>query len=502
MCRKGYDIQMNTPNIHEFMSQFKNEKEFFNCIVEHIYPDGKPVCPYCGCSEHIYKLKKHQTEFRCGHCNKVITATSGTMFEYTLVSYKNWFYIMYSMFVSRRSISNYQLVRETHISDTTIYRIRRKIQAAMGNFDFEPFSGIVEMDECFCGGSNHGRFCKEGEGKESKKYPILGIYDRPKNKVYSYAAISNEKGQYLTGEQLKTFITKTCAPGSVIVTDEFKGYNFLNKPDSCYYHTTVDHSRGQRANEEGFTTNGIEGYWGAFKKMYYSTHSNLPKDWVHLYLAECDFRYNHNDWKEAIDTLLKQAVFFPRVIDIRKMGKHANKTYNLKDYRMILPKCFNDIDIKNITIEDILNCDEPVYGILINDYKTRKQLGYSGENYPPEWQKLGLIAGGYGYRDYRDTIVNTKEDIANMIKTATKHKEVNKLAKIRRIKKQPSAKRKRINRIRRAYEELPPILQTQIKQEYPHIMKISAKEKTREIHNRMISLSYWYRKNQKFLEGN
>lgn len=504
MCRPGYDIRMGTPNIHEFMEQFKTEQDALNFITEHIFPDGEIVCPYCGCTKYLYQKKSRIAGYECGHCRRTFTITSGTMFEYTLTPYKTWLYIMYSLFVSRLSISNYQLVRETHLTDETVYRIRRRIQAAMNNYDFEPFKGVIQIDEAFVGGSNHGRYSKEGENAKEKKYPIIGIYNQDTKRVYCYPATPNEKGQYLTKDQLKAFIEATCEPGSTIVSDEFRSYRFLDKPDSGYIHKTVDHSIGQRLTDDCYTTNGIESYWSIVKKMYYSTHSNLPKNWMHLYTAEADFRYQHNDYKEAIDTMLNQSVFFPRVIDIRKMGRFANKTYRLKDYRMILPECFDNVKLEDIKVEDVLLCEEPVYGILKTPYYSMAKRGkYPHDIYPKDWKALGLKPGGNGYKDYRkNKVKNTIEDIETMIKEATKYKTVNNYqqSNIKKPRKKKSnAKYRRQYRIKKKYNELPAILQTQIKLEYPNIMMISARDKTWEVHQRMRVLLNWYDRNSNFL---
>ena len=502
MCRKGYDIQMNTPNIHEFMSQFKNEKEAFKYVLEHIMPYGEAVCPYCGCTKYVYQRKEAVDRYYCCHCRRVYTITNGTIFECSLVPFKDWLYMMYSLFVSRLSISNYQLVRELHYADSTIYKMRRKIQTAMDNYDLKPFSGVVQIDEAFVKGSNHGRFTKAGDKEKADgKYPILGIYEEGGKRVYCYPAQKNEKGQHLTGKQLKTFIESICAPGTIVVSDEWRGYNFMDKPDSNYHHETVDHNARQRVNENGYTTNGIEGFWSIIKKMYYSTHSNLPKEWMHLYCAEASFRYEFNDWREAIETLLRRSVTFPQVIDIRRMGRFGDKVYDLKKYKMILPECLEEKELKDITVEDILCCPEPVYGILKTPYVPMVKRGGCKYNFPNDWQELGLKHYGVGYKNYRDRITNTYSDVEEMIKDATRYSEANTNVQPKRRRKYKNQAQRRNYKLRKAYKELPPILQTQIRQEFPQIMKISAKEKTREIHGRMMSLRYWYKQNQEYLEG-
>lgn len=503
MTRKDYTLK-GTPSVQEFMKEFKDDKTALDFIIKHIYPNGEVVCPRCGCTDNIVECKYTTGIYGCFHCGKSIPILNGTIFEQMEKHPKNWLYVIYRMFVSRKGISTEQLSRETHYSNETIRKLRRRLQLAMSNYDLEPFQGIIEMDEGYIGGSNHGRYSKEQEGLGQKKFPVFGIYEVYGKRVYSYPAVPNELGQCLTGKQIKTFIDGTIKEGSTIVTDEFKSYNFLNKSDSKYKHETVNHNDYQYKNSDGFTTNGIEGYWSLVKKHYYSTHQFFAKKWAHLYLAEIDFRYNHQDWKNALDDILYQGVLFPQVIDIRNLGRFGNKTYDLNDYKMILPKCFDDIDLNNIKAEDILLCKEPVYGILKIPYSTRKKLKYKYNTYPSNWRDLGMVEYGTSqYKDYRNNTINTLEDVKEMIKDATKHKDVNGREYFKSYKRKPEPKeqrntRIRKNRIRQRYNKLPVMLQLQIKEEYPNIFKVSNRENTFEIQHRIGILLRWY--NKKFAD--
>ncbi len=484
------EVKSKTPTVQELMKRFNTDKKALEFIISHFYPCGKMVCPHCGCSEFIYDNKR-LLAYNCGHCKEVITPFNGTVFTNMHSYCREWLYVLYSMLSSRKSVPNHQLSRETGHCNHSITRLRRRLQLAMSNYDLEPFSGSIQIDEMVSSGSNHGRYNRSEEQKQSK-YPVIGIYSN--HRVYSYPIIPDENGKCLSSKALKACIERTCKPGSVITTDEFRGYNFLDKEDSVYHHEKVCHNDYKYVNENGYTTNAIEGYWSIIKKVYYSTHSHFSKDWAHLYLAEADFRYNHRDIDEAIDIALKQCVLFPQVIDIRNMGRFANRTYDLKKYKMILPKCFDDTNIEDITALDIVTCDEPVYGILREPYQSRRKKGYRNEKqgcrneiYTNQWKELGMVKGGSGYKDYRARITNTLNDVADMLKDATKHKEVNTFTKVA-YKHHSNPAYERTYRIKKKYEVMPPIVQFQIKQEYPHMFRVSNKGKTREIHNRMNQL--------------
>ena len=504
-------ITKGAPPIMEFMDRFQDKEEAYKYLIRHIYPNDEIVCPHCGCSNQdiMYHYTKTRTlsSYRCGHCRKGIQIFNGTVFEGLQSFYRDWLYTIYSMFTSRKSVSTFQLSRELHHKPDTMFRLRRRLQLAMMNYDLEPFSDIVQIDEMYCGYKEHNFYDRDTQQARTDKYPVFGIYDQVRNKVYSYEALKNEKGQRLTSTQTKAFIERTCKPGSTIVSDEWRGYNWMNNKDSGYHHEVVNHKQKQYMNENGFTTNGIEGYWGIVKKMYYATHASMSPQWLHLYLAEADHRRNYQSFEESVDVLLKQIVLFPQVIDIRKMGQHGNRTYNLKDYRIILPKCLDDRDIESITPEEIIKCSEPVYGILRTPYLTRKQRGYKEKDYPEDWQAMGMVENGVGYKDYRDKVINTLDDVSDMLKDATKYKEVNNYVRApkrvtkRNCKTDEYRRYNRNHKMKWRFNQLPDILQLQIKAEYPNIMETTSKDKVHEIKMRMWELRRWYEKNKEFIEG-
>nr|VZI24759.1 unnamed protein product [Spirometra erinaceieuropaei] len=65
-------------------------------------------------------------------------------------------------------------------------------------------------------------------------------------------------------EALRPVIRKWVAGGSIIVTDEWKGYTRL--PSEGYTHYTVNHRRGLVNPTTGRHTNAIEAYWSRLKR--------------------------------------------------------------------------------------------------------------------------------------------------------------------------------------------------------------------------------------------
>jgi transposase-like protein len=85
------------------------------------------------------------------------------------------------------------------------------------------------------------------------------------------------------------------ADGSTIVTDESSIYNGL---DAFYNHVFVCHSE-KEFTVGSFTTNGIEGFWGHFKRVIFGTYHFVSKAYLERYIDEAVYRFNTKEMKEA-----------------------------------------------------------------------------------------------------------------------------------------------------------------------------------------------------------
>ncbi len=89
---------------------------------------------------------------------------------------------------------------------------------------------------------------------------------------YSYQWIKIRTCRKSSENTLKNIIEKHVAPGNVICSDSWSGYNFLSRPNSCYQHNVANHHQGIFG-----LTSSIEGVWveikSLIKNMYYSIHS-------------------------------------------------------------------------------------------------------------------------------------------------------------------------------------------------------------------------------------
>jgi hypothetical protein len=84
--------------------------------------------------------------------------------------------------------------------------------------------------------------------------------------------LPNEKGEKLTGKQLLSVLDAVCKEGTKVATDDFSGYNILDKEtENKYLHVSVNHSLGQFVNGD-IHTNGMENFWSLVKREYILAH--------------------------------------------------------------------------------------------------------------------------------------------------------------------------------------------------------------------------------------
>ena len=126
------------------------------------------------------------------------------------------------------------------------WRMLHQIRKAMEKEEYkETFEAIVEIDETYVGGkprkdNDHSDKGNESEnkpkrGRGTSKTPVIGVKERNTGKVHAVVANYNEDGKQLSGKQLFSVLKKVCKPNTVVMTDQFSGYNILDKENDCNF---------------------------------------------------------------------------------------------------------------------------------------------------------------------------------------------------------------------------------------------------------------------------
>lgn len=148
----------------------------------------------------------------------------------------------------------------------------------------EIFQGDIEIDESYFGGVRKGKRGRRVAGK----VVVFGMLKRH-GKLYTV----NTKTKILMNE-----IALTIKPDSVVYTDAYHSYDALDVSE--FHHHRMNHS--DVLVHEKNHINGIENFWNQAKRVL-GKYNRIDKKYFHLFLKECEFRFNYGTPKEQVKIL-------------------------------------------------------------------------------------------------------------------------------------------------------------------------------------------------------
>ena len=154
----------------------------------------------------------------------------------------------------------------------------------------ELFDGEVELDESYFGGVRKG---KRGRGAAGKT-AVFGILKR-NGKVYTIVVADTKQST------LMPVIKREIKPDSFVYTDSYRSYNALNVSE--FKHFRVNHSKEFTCGKTNHI-NGIENFWNQSKRTL-RKYNGIDKKHFHLFLKECEFRFNYGTPSNQLKTLRK-----------------------------------------------------------------------------------------------------------------------------------------------------------------------------------------------------
>ena len=169
-----------------------------------------------------------------------------------------------------------------------LHRIREACKT--GSFKM---SGSVTSDETYFGGQAKYKHSKDKPKKQglTDKTMVQGIKSE---KQMVFHIVNSPDKKTLQGN-----IAKSVEKGSIIQTDEYKGYIGLDKH---FEHYTVKHSAGEYVCPlSGASTNDIESVWALMKRGYKGVYHHWSKKHLHRYIDEFSFRLDKGNC--SIDTM-------------------------------------------------------------------------------------------------------------------------------------------------------------------------------------------------------
>ena len=274
--------------LRDMQAQFPSNDKCLEMIFNSRYGQ-LPACPKCGVVSAKYYRVKGRMAFECKECRHQIYPLVGTIFQKTTTPLVYWFHAIYLFSVSKNGVSALELHRQIDVSYKTAHRMAKMIRLLMKESGKIGFLGTpVEADETYFGGRR----------KQSSSYD---------NKTPVIAALEVEgevRTEVVTKAHSKTvvpFLVDNVERGSMLHTDESKIYKHHDIVD-YFDHKSVRHVAKEFVGREGVTTNHVEGFFGNMKRAIDGTYHSVSPQYLHSYVSEFAFRYNHRD--EVIFPLL------------------------------------------------------------------------------------------------------------------------------------------------------------------------------------------------------
>lgn len=297
----------------DFMIKFPTEKAVIKYFLKIRYNDVL-ICPHCGSKVRVQHRNDNLKLCNCHNCNNTFSPFKNTIFEKSSTDLRKWFYAIHLFLNSKKGISGLQLQREIGVTYKTAWRMLKQIRSAMGNTDMsKAFEAMVEIDEKYIGGKPrkmNGETEPSKRGRGTKKTPVVGVKERSSSHVFAKVALPNEEGKKLTGKQLFNILDSVCKKDATVLTDDFRGYNFMNHKNTNknnYYRISVNHLESIYSLGNGLHTNGIESFWALLKRGILGIYHHVSVDYLQEYVNEFCFRQNNGT--SSFDVLLKQGIF-------------------------------------------------------------------------------------------------------------------------------------------------------------------------------------------------
>lgn len=264
--------QVDFNGLLDIAKRFPTEESCRDYLIESRWA-GRPVCPYCGHNEKIYKINKGKT-LKCAKCRKQFSVKVGTIFEDSAIPLQKWFFAIFLITAHKKGISSTQLSRDIQVTQKTAWFILHRIRYAIRTQDFsKPLENYVEIDEGFIGKQKNLK-------DQDKKNIVLGMVER--GGEIRLTPVKDTKAS-----TLREKIDKNISDNSIILTDDNASYRGLKKD---FFHLKINHSKGYANGMIHINT--IEGFWASLKRGIYGIYHHVSQDHLDKYCNEFEFKYN------------------------------------------------------------------------------------------------------------------------------------------------------------------------------------------------------------------
>lgn len=277
---------MSIPIMKSIQDILYNENDCINFLFDKGIINKFKKCLQCGSSLYVERKL-----FRCSNtrCRKSFSVLKNSCFENNHISCSDMMLLGYYWLCK----ANYTTISNiTGHSPNTIVKyinfFRNLVICSLKNKD-EKVGGnnvIVEIDE--------SKFIQQKNSNDGTW--IVGGIERTEKKKIFLKVVKNRNAR-----TLKAIIKKYVKPGSIVMTDMWKGYQGLEILGLI--HKKINHGKNFVDPITGAHTNTIEGTWGGLKLQI--RPRNRDKDKINNHLLEIIWRRKHRGdlWNAFLDVL-------------------------------------------------------------------------------------------------------------------------------------------------------------------------------------------------------
>lgn len=283
-------------SLPEFQRVFPDDAACAGYLERLRWPEGF-VCGKCGNVGEPYRFPKRKSVvLRCRACQAQTSLMAGTVMQDSHMPLSIWFWGAYLVTTQTPGQSAFQFQRQLALSRyETAFQILHKLRAGLMRPERDPI-GVdwpVEVDETLVGGRTKG----EGRGVHHKVTVIGAIEVRPRplskdGKKRKKALCAGRLRLRLVPNRgattLTRFVQESVAPGAVVRTDGWDGYDGLNVLGYAHEPMVLD---GDGAKTDTHLPM-IHIAFSNLKTWLMGTHHGVSKKHLPAYLNEFVFRFN------------------------------------------------------------------------------------------------------------------------------------------------------------------------------------------------------------------
>lgn len=219
-------------------------------------------CPKCA-KRYSYKLSDR---YYCKKCRYKFSLKTLLPFKASKLSMSQLWLLLHCFL---KQLSFQDTMHITELSHVTIRRWFRKFSSLIPEQKLQ-LRGIVEMDEAFIG---RQRF--------NNQTIVLGAVEKKTGRTVFQSVKNRESGS------LDRFILRHVAPGSMMQTDAYVGYQNITEFFG-YGHEVVNHSLGHFG-----LTNHVENRWMRLRRFIRKVYHHIWKEHLKRVLKEFAARISH-----------------------------------------------------------------------------------------------------------------------------------------------------------------------------------------------------------------